>query len=147
MTDLAASLGLTQLAKIRRMNARRRWIARRYDVGLGGLDAVELPPRRFGSEHAWHLYMIRIRPGTLRIDRDAFVDALHARNIGTSVHFIPLHLHPYYQQVWQYRPGQFPGAEAAFASVLSLPLYPAMRSADVDDVIAAVHDVVARFRR
>src|SRR5262249_29003830 len=99
------------------------------------------------GEHAWHLYMIRLRPRMLSIDRDTFIEELRARNIGTSVHFIPLHLHPYYQRVWGYRPGAFPGAEAAFAGVVSLPLYPAMRDDDVEDVIAAVTDVVRRFRR
>jgi dTDP-4-amino-4,6-dideoxygalactose transaminase len=105
------------------------------------------PPTRRDAEHAWHLYMIRIRPETLRIDRDAFIDELRARNIGTSVHFIPLHLHPYYQHVWGYRDGACPNAEAAFANAVSLPLYPSMRDEDVDDVLTAVADVVARHRR
>ena len=87
------------------------------------------------------------RRGALRIDRDAFIEALRDRNIGTSVHFIPLHLHPYYQQVWGYAPGQLPGAERAFGCAVSLPLYPAMTDGDVDDVVAAVADVVRRHRR
>ena len=97
--------------------------------------------------HAWHLYMIRLRTDLLRIDRDGFIDELRARNVGTSVHFIPLHLHPYYQEAWGYRPGQFPGAEAAWSRVVSLPLYPAMSDGDVDDVVTAVADVVRRHRR
>jgi dTDP-4-amino-4,6-dideoxygalactose transaminase len=91
--------------------------------------------------------MIRLRTDVLRIDRDRFIDELRARNVGTSVHFIPLHLHPYYQQAWGYRPGQFPGTEAAWSRVVSLPLYPAMADGDVDDVVAAVADVTARYRR
>jgi dTDP-4-amino-4,6-dideoxygalactose transaminase len=147
LTDVAASLGLTQLAKQRRFQARRRRLAARYARKLAAIDAVETPPDRPDCEHAWHLYMIRLRLEVLRIDRDAFIEELRTRNIGTSVHFIPLHLHSYYQQVWGYRPGAFPNAESIFARVVSLPLYPAMSPADVDDVVAAVSDVAKRFRR
>jgi dTDP-4-amino-4,6-dideoxygalactose transaminase len=147
LTDVAASLGLTQLAKQRAFLATRRRLAARYGRKLAAVDAVETPPTRDGVEHAWHLYMIRLRPEMLRIDRDAFIEELRARNIGTSVHFIPLHLHTYYQHVWGYRPGDFPNAESIFARVVSLPLYPAMTPADVDDVVAAVADVVRRHRR
>jgi hypothetical protein len=147
MTDVAASLGSTQLAKSPAFHARRRALAARYDRGLAGLDAVATPPTRPDAEHAWHLYVIRVRPGVLRIDRDRFIEELRARNIGTSVHFIPLHLHPYYRQAWGYRPGDFPNAEALFAQAISLPLYPAMSEADLDDVVAAVTDVVRRHGR
>jgi perosamine synthetase len=147
MTDVAASLGLSQLAKVRAFHVRRRPLAARYTRGLRALDAIATPPTRRGTEHAWHLYMIRVRPGVLRIGRDTVIEELRARNIGTSVHFIPHHLHPYYQQVWGYRPGAFPNAEAVFDEVLSLPLYPGMSDGDVDDVIGAVTDVVRRHRR
>ena len=148
LPDLAASLGLAQLRKLAGFHARRCRLAARYDRGLAHLDAVERPPLapRDGV-HAWHLYMIRLRAGVLRIDRDGFIDELRARNVGTSVHFIPLHLHPYYQQAWGYRPGQFPGAEAAWSRIVSLPLYPAMSDGDVEDVVTAVADVVRRHRR
>jgi dTDP-4-amino-4,6-dideoxygalactose transaminase len=148
LPDLAASLGLAQLRKLARFHARRRQLAARYDRGLAQLDAIERPAHapRDGT-HAWHLYMIRLRTTALRIDRDGFIEELRARNVGTSVHFIPLHLHPYYQQAWGYRPGQFPGAEAAWSQVVSLPLYPAMSDDDVDDVLTAVADVVRRHRR
>jgi dTDP-4-amino-4,6-dideoxygalactose transaminase len=147
LPDLAGSLGLAQLRKLAGFHARRRELAARYDRGLAQLEAVERPPHAPpDGTHAWHLYMIRLRAGALRIDRDAFIDELRARNVGTSVHFIPLHLHPYYQQVWGYRPGQFPGAEAAWSRVVSLPLYPAMSDGDVDDVLTAVADVVRKHR-
>jgi len=148
LPDLAASLGLAQLRKLAGFHARRCRLAARYDRGLAHLDAIERPPHgpRDGT-HAWHLYMIRLRADVLRIDRDRFIDELRARNVGTSVHFIPLHLHPYYQQTWGYRPGQFPGAEAAWSGVVSLPLYPAMSDRDVDDVVSAVADVASGYRR
>lgn len=147
LTDVAASLGLSQLAKVRRFHARRQRLAARYTRAFRSVDAIETPPTRAGVEHAWHLYMIRLLPGVLDIGRDAFIEALRARNIGTSVHFIPLHLHPYYEQTWGYRPGDFPHAEAIFENVVSLPLYPAMSDGDADDVIAAVADVCRRHRR
>jgi dTDP-4-amino-4,6-dideoxygalactose transaminase len=147
LTDIAASLGLTQLAKLPAFHARRRALVARYDAGLRGLDAIVTPARPAYADHAWHLYVVRLRPGTLAIGRDAFIEELRVRNIGTSVHFIPLHLHFYYQQVWGYRPGAFPNAEAAFARAISLPLYPGMSDDDVDDVVAAVADVAARYAR
>jgi perosamine synthetase len=148
LPDLAASLGLAQLRKLAGFHARRCRLAARYDRGLAHLDAVERPPHAPpDGAHAWHLYMIRLRTGVLRIDRDGFIDELRARNVGTSVHFIPLHLHPYYQQTWGYRSGQFPGAEEAWSRVVSLPLYPAMSDGDVDDVVSAVADVAGRHRR
>jgi dTDP-4-amino-4,6-dideoxygalactose transaminase len=148
LPDLAASLGVAQLRKLAGFHARRCRLAARYDRGLASLDAVERPPHAPpDGTHAWHLYMIRLRTDVLGIDRDRFIDELRARNVGTSVHFIPLHLHPYYQQVWGYRPGQFPGTEAAWSRAVSLPLYPAMSDRDVDDVVAAVADVARRYRR
>ena len=147
LTDIASSLGLTQLAKVRALHARRIRLAARYTRALHRLDAIATPPTRGGIEHAWHLYVIRVRPDVLRLDRDGVIEELRARNIGTSVHFIPLHLHPYYQQVWGYRPGGFPHAESLFAQAISLPLYPSMSVSDVDDVVAALTDVVRRHRR
>jgi dTDP-4-amino-4,6-dideoxygalactose transaminase len=147
LSDLAASVGLPQLRRVDAFLARRRALAARYDAGLSGVGGVECPPDAPDGGHARHLYMIQLRPGALAIGRDAFIEALRARNIGTSVHFIPLHLHPWYQRALGYRAGDFPGAERAFAGVLSLPLYPAMRDGDVDDVVAAVADVVRTHAR
>jgi dTDP-4-amino-4,6-dideoxygalactose transaminase len=147
LSDLASSLGIHQLRKLDGFHARRLALVRRYQEGFRELAAVRVPTELPGTEHAWHLYMLRLRPEALAIGRDQFIEELRARNIGTSVHFIPLHLHPYYQRAWGYRPGDFPGAETAFANTVSLPLYPAMRDADVDDVLEAVWDVARRYRR
>ena len=98
-------------------------------------------------EHAWHLYVLRLVPDVLRIDRDAFVEELRQRNIGTSVHFIPIHLHPYYRDKYGYRPDSFPVAYANYQRMLSLPLSAGLSDADARDVIAAVLDVVHRHRR
>ena len=147
LSDLASSLGIHQLQKLDAFHARRLALVGRYHEGFRELAAVQVPAEQYGSEHAWHLYMLRLRPDALSIGRDQFIEELRARNIGTSVHFIPLHLHPYYQRAWGYRPGDFPGAEAAFANTVSLPLYPAMRESDVDDVLEAVWDVARRYTR
>jgi len=147
LSDLASSLGIHQLQKLDGFHARRLALVKRYHEGFRDLAAVRVPAEMPGSEHAWHLYMLRLVPDALSIGRDQFIEELRARNIGTSVHFIPLHLHPYYQRAWGVRPGEFPGAEAAFANTVSLPLYPAMRDSDVDDVLEAVWDVARRYPR
>mgnify|MGYP000107445955 CR=1 FL=1 len=147
LTDIASSIGIHQLRRLDDFRARRQALAARYRAGLKDLDAVVVPEEAPGTEHAWHLFLLRLRPEMLRIGRDAFIEELRARNIGTSVHFIPLHLHPYYRDVWGYRAGAFPAAEAAYERTVSLPLYPALGERDVDDVIAAVHDVVRCHRR
>jgi len=147
MTDIQASLGIHQLRKLARFQASRRNHVERYQSGLADVDAVVTPQEFPGTEHAWHLFLLRLRPEALRIDRDRFIEELRARNIGTSVHFIPLHLHPYYQQAWRYRAGDFPQAEAVYANTVSLPLYPGMSESDVDDVIDAVADTVRRHQR
>ena len=98
-------------------------------------------------EHAWHLYVLRLRPGALSIGRVGFIEELKARNIGTSVHFIPIHLHPYYREKYGFRPADYPVALGNYERMLSLPLNPRLTDADVEDVIGAVLDVVERHRR
>jgi dTDP-4-amino-4,6-dideoxygalactose transaminase len=98
-------------------------------------------------EHAWHLYPIRLQPDQLTISREAFFDELKRRNIGASVHFIPVHMHPYYRDKYGYVPEQFPVAYSNYRRMLSLPLYPKMTDEDVNDVIEAVLDITAAHRR
>jgi dTDP-4-amino-4,6-dideoxygalactose transaminase len=98
-------------------------------------------------QNAWHLYVILVQSSALRIHRDRVIEELRQRGIGTSVHFIPLHLHPYYQRMWGYRPGEFPVAEAYFDRCISLPIYPSLTDEDLDRVIEALHDVANGFRR
>jgi dTDP-4-amino-4,6-dideoxygalactose transaminase len=147
MTDVQAAMGMAQLRKLDRFQARRREIVTSYTRAFAGIEALELPTERAEVEHAWHLYVLRLRPGTLSIDRDRFIEELTARNIGTSVHFIPLHLQPYYRQKYQYLPTAFPVAYHNYQRMLSLPLHPLLSDQDVSDVIAAVLDVTTRFAR
>ncbi|HVH68408.1 MAG TPA: DegT/DnrJ/EryC1/StrS aminotransferase family protein [Gemmatimonadales bacterium] len=147
MTDIQAALGLWQLRKLGAFQERRRQVVQRYSAAFRGDDAFELPVKRPHVEHAWHLYVLRLRPGVLRVGRDRFIEELTARNIGTSVHFMPIHLHPYYRDKYHYHPMSFPVAYDNFQRMLSLPLNPRLSDQDVADVIDAVRDVVREQRR
>jgi len=147
MTDVQAAMGVAQLRKLDRFQARRREIVAAYNQAFQDVDALEIPVERPEVEHAWHLYVLRLRFGALRIGRDQFIDELTALNIGTSVHFIPIHVHPFYQEKYRYTPSQFPVAYQAYERMLSLPLHPMLSDADVGDVISAVLDVTLRFAR
>jgi dTDP-4-amino-4,6-dideoxygalactose transaminase len=146
MTDLNAAIGLHQLEKSDRFHEIRSRYARRYTDGLGDLPELVLPTVPADREHAWHLYLVRVRPETLTIDRAAVIEQLRAANIGTSVHFIPLHLHPHYRAAFGYRPEDFPLALAAYRGAISLPLYPRMTDADVDDVVRTLRRIVGAHR-
>ncbi len=147
MTDIQAAIGLGQLKRLPEMQERRRWIWEHYDEAFGALDEFEVPGRRPHVEHAFHLYVIRLKLETLTIGRGRFIEELKARNIGASVHFIPIHLHPYYRDKYGYKPDDFPAAYQEYQRIVSLPLYPKLTDQDVDDVIEAVSDVVHKFRR
>lgn len=147
MTDVQAALGLCQLRKLAGFHGRRAEVAARYTEAFEAEDALEVPVRRPDVTSAWHLYVLRIRPDALRIHRDRFIAELTARNIGVSVHFIPIHLHPYYRDKYGYLPDAFPIAHDNYQRMLSLPLHPRLSDQDVSDVIEAVLDVVRLYRR
>jgi perosamine synthetase len=147
LTDLQAALGIVQLGKCESMWARRVALANRYTRALASLDAFQVPKLRSDIQHAWHLYVILVNPLALRIHRDQLIEELRNRGIGTSVHFIPLHTHPYYRQQWGYREGDFPVAEKYFDRCISLPLYPAMSADDLNSVSEALTDIAFKFRR
>jgi perosamine synthetase len=147
MTDLAAALGSAQLARLDTMNARRAGIARRYTDAFAEDPALEPPVVRTERTTAWQLYILRLRLEALTVDRAAFIEALKQRGIGTSVHFIPLHLHPYWRDAYGLRPGSFPVASREFERVISLPIYSAMSDEDATAVIEAVREVARANRR
>ena len=147
LTDLQAALGLVQLSKCEMMWRRRASIAEKYIQALSSFDGFLIPPVADDIQHAWHLFVILVNPEAIRIHRDRVIEELKARGIGTSVHFIPLHTHPYYQKEWGYRMGQFPCAESHFDRCLSLPIYPRMTDEDVDRVIESLKDIAAKFQR
>ncbi|HSN32806.1 MAG TPA: DegT/DnrJ/EryC1/StrS family aminotransferase, partial [Ideonella sp.] len=141
LTDIAAALGLAQLKRLRGFHARREQLAARLDAGLAGLPLV-LPPRpTVGELHAWHLYVVRLADDA-PIARDAFIEALFAAGIGCSVHYIPLHLQPYWRDRYRLVPAMFPHSQRAFERMASLPLYTRMTDADADRVCEAVRSVL-----
>lgn len=142
MTDIAAGMGLAQLRKADRMWRRRRAIAQRYNQAFAAVPELQLPHDHPDCQHAWHLYMLRLNLEQLRIDRVQFAAALKQHNIGISIHFIPLHLHPYYGQTYGYRPEDFPVAYYEYLREISLPIYSKMSDDDVQDVIDAVLAIV-----
>ena len=129
------------------MASRRSEIAASYSTAFRDLPAIEIPTRLPGVSHAWHLYPIRLHLEQLRVDRARFIQELRNRQVGASVHFIPLHRQPFYAQRYGYHPGAFPVAEREFPRLISLPIYSRMTDDDVASVIWAVSDVVAHFQR
>jgi len=147
MTDIAAALGIEQLKRCDDFYQARLRIAQRYDEAFADLPEIESPAGSSGMQHAWHLYIIQLNLDRINIDRRDFIKALNSRRIGTSVHFIPLHLHPFYKQTYGYRASDFPQASTAFERIGSLPIYPIMTEQDVSYVIGAVRDLVQEYRR
>lgn len=141
LTDLQAAIGLAQLQKSQLLLDRRAALAARYSQALAGLDAFSTPSVPANVTHAWHLYVLQLNLDRLRISRDRFIEELKSRGIGSSVHFIPLHLHSLYQQQCGYRTGQFPNAERHFSRAISLPLFPDLSSAEQDRVIESLQEI------
>jgi dTDP-4-amino-4,6-dideoxygalactose transaminase len=129
------------------MHAARAQIAERYDAVFTKIPALDPPGVAPGRESSWHLYILRLNLERLSIDRNAFVNELCQRGVGTSVHFIPLNLHPFYQRTYGYRPGDCPVAEAEFERCLSLPIYPGMTDSAVEQVIESVVEVCDAARQ
>jgi len=144
LTDIAAALGLHQLKRLPGFQARREQIATRFDEALADLPII-LPPRpqHAGDLHSWHLYVIRLSDEAT-INRDQLIDSLFADGIGVSVHYIPLHLHPYWKERYDLKPEQFPHSQKAYERMLTLPLYTKMTDADVERVILAVRKAFGR---
>ncbi len=147
LTDLQAALGLSQLAKLEKMQARRKRIVRMYDRAFLKMPELFIPVEKKSVSHAWHLYVLRLNLPLLKISRDRFIQELNAQGIGTSVHFIPMYRHSYYKKKYGWKPAGFPAAEGEYQRSLSLPLYPAMKDPDVRRVISAVEKTVSRFRK
>ncbi len=147
MTDIQAAIGLVQMKRLGQMQARRAGVVRRYNAAFSDYAELQIPVERANVEHAHHLYVLRLNLDRLRIDRAQFIEELKHRNIGASVHFIPIHMHPYYHEKYGWKPGEFPIAHREYYRILSLPLHPRLTDDDVDSVIGAVLDIVTTFRR
>lgn len=145
MSDIMAALGVVQLQRLDDMNARRAQIANQYNRAFCEMEEVELPPQHFESQHAWHLYVLRLNGSRLTIDRARFIQEMEERGIGCSVHFIPIPLHPLYRRLLV-QSDSCPHALEAYQTLVSLPMYSKMTDGDVKRVIDAVKDVAATFR-
>jgi dTDP-4-amino-4,6-dideoxygalactose transaminase len=146
MTDIQAAIGIHQLRRLESFNARRREIAARYQEAFSGFPELRLPEMVPGCTHCYHLYPVQLLREATNLDREAFIAGLKKARIGTSVHFVPVHRHPYYSQRFGYTPAMFPVAERRYHGLVSLPLYPGMSDDDVQDVIGAVCQVLRTAR-
>ncbi len=142
LTDVAASIGIHQLEKAERLRKRREEIASLYSKAFADLPVLLPPQPPDGDIHSWHLYVIRLRLESLRIGRDRFIESMVERGIGTSVHFIPLHMHSYWREKYGFRPEDFPESLATYRCCVSLPIYTRMTAKDIDRVIAAVKEIL-----
>jgi dTDP-4-amino-4,6-dideoxygalactose transaminase len=147
MTDVAAAMGLAQLRKAEAMRARRRHIAKCFNDSFERLDQLQTPFDTDDREHSWHLYMLRLNLDRLTIDRARFMEELKKQGIGASVHFIPLHIHPYYRDQFGFAAHDFPVAYTEYLREISLPIYSRMSDDEVRRVIESVEDIVNTHRR
>ena len=138
MTDVAASFGLEQLTHIGDWHERRLGIVKQYNEGMSDIDGLVLPQHISGGVHSWHLYVIRIKPDQWKITRNELIDKLNEKGIGTSVHYIPVHMHSYYQKKYGYKPNDFPLSKKLSETVITLPLYPSLANDEVDYMVRTI---------
>jgi dTDP-4-amino-4,6-dideoxygalactose transaminase len=143
LTDIAAALGLQQLKRAHAFQQRRARIAAMYDEAFAGMPLVTPPGALDGELHAWHLYVVRLADDA-PVSRDRFIERMFEQGIGCSVHYIPLHLHPYWRDRYALQPAQFPHSQQAYERMVSLPLYPRMSDTDVQRVVDAARAALRR---
>jgi perosamine synthetase len=146
LTDIQCALGLSQLRKLPLFLKKRAELADKYIEKLGDVEAVVLPSRKPDRVHAWHLFVMRLKLDKIRIGRDEFFARMCERGIGVNVHYIPVHLHPYYRRRFGHEPGDFPRAEAASAAAITIPLFPAMTENQVCYIAGTVKDITESVR-
>ena len=147
MTDLQAALGKHQLQRLEGFHKRRQEVVAAYYEAFKDNDVLELPTEKPYVVSSWHLYVLRIRPEKLTIDRNQFIRELTARNIGTSVHYTPLHMMSFYRDKYGYNETDFPVAHDAFNRMMSLPLNPRLTQKDIQDVVDAINEIIDQNRR
>ena len=146
MTDIQASMGIHQIKKLDKFIGKREKVAQFYNKSFKDLPEIKVPIVKKYVKHARHLYSIMLDVSKVKIDRDQFFKALDAENIGTSVHFIPVHLHPYYRDTFNFQRGDYPNAEYIFDRIISLPMNPTMTKKDMEDVVKAVRKIIIYYR-
>jgi perosamine synthetase len=147
MADIAAAIGIHQLRKADRFHRRRTELAGLYGEALKEVEEIILPQIQPNRIHSWHLYVIRLKLNRLKIDRARFITELTQRGVGTSVHWLPLHMHPYYRETYGYAPEDLPVACSLYPEIITLPIYPDMTGEDVSYVCGAIKDIIAVNRR
>jgi dTDP-4-amino-4,6-dideoxygalactose transaminase len=147
MTDIQASLGIHQIKKLDKFITKRERASQFYNKNFKDLPEIVTPIVKKYVRHARHLYSILLNPEMLKINREEFFKALDAENVGTSVHFIPVHLHPYYRERFRFKRGDFPNAEYVFDRTISLPIHPVMTKKDMKDVVEAVRRIILYYRK
>ncbi len=147
LTDIAASIGIHQLARAEEMRRKRESIAFEYLKRLADVEEIALPPVDGDRIHSWHLFPIRLKLGQLTIDRDALMEALKNAGVGCSVHWRPLHLHPYYQESFGWLPHHLPRATQMWTTLISLPIFSGMSDDEINHVVATVRELSSRFAK
>jgi dTDP-4-amino-4,6-dideoxygalactose transaminase len=142
LTDIASSMGIEQLKKLPNFLTRRQYLASKYHQQLASLPLILPADAPYGDIHSWHLYVIRLKPNA-KLNRDQVIQGLSDAGIGSSVHYVPLHRHPYWRDRYELTPEMFPVAELAYQQMLSIPLFTAMTDADQDRVIFTLHQLLA----
>ena len=145
MTDISAAMGIEQLKKSCDFLEKRKKIAEKYNNAFADLDFIKVPP--YSGDHAWHLYTVKINEDKLSINRDQFIEKLFDKGIGVSVHFIPLHIMPYYKNKYSLLPGDFPNALENFSSSISLPIYPDLTEEQTEKIIESVTETGNKYSR
>jgi len=147
ITDFQCALGASQMNKLDRFVHRRREIAAMYNQAFAEMKEIETPAEKEYVKGAYHMYVIQLRTELLKVGRKRVFEALRAENIGANVHYMPLHLHPFYQREFGYKEGDYPKAERYYERAITLPIFPRMSDNDVEDVIEAVSKVLTYYRR
>jgi len=141
MTDIAASFGIEQLIHVDDWHKRRIEIVKQYNEGMSDIDGLILPQHLNGEVHAWHLFVIRVIPYMWTISRNELINKINADGIGTSVHYIPVHMHSYYEKKYGYKPNDFPIAKTLSETTITLPLYPRMTDKEVKYVASSLKKI------
>jgi perosamine synthetase len=144
LTDVAAALGIHQLARAEAMRQDRERLAFRYLKSFQDTEELELPPVPDDRIHSWHLFPVKLHLAKLAIDRNGFIAELKEAGVGCSVHWRPLHLHPYYAETFGWQPEDLPAASAVWERIVTLPLFPAMTDAELEHVVAVVKRICER---
>ncbi|MEW6201170.1 MAG: UDP-4-amino-4,6-dideoxy-N-acetyl-beta-L-altrosamine transaminase [bacterium] len=147
MMDLQAAIGLVQLRRLPEFQERRKKIVETYDQAFASEETIITPATTPGSVSSLHLYVIRLRSEMLRVDRDHILRALRAENVNANIHYLPLHLHPYFRRTYNFKEGDFPTAEKIYQSIITLPLFPKMTDDDVQSVINALLKIIKYYRK